>query len=156
MDEPRPHPARPRLIAGGTLVLITTMVALVTAGASSTPELTRNAAAADVRLAVALDKPLERADVDALLRLTRAALAQPLGPAPDASARRLTTARDRLLRAIGSVLRNPGSADLGRLADLERSAIAAADDYDSRALGDLGRFDTRELRRLSVRRRAGS
>lgn len=150
---PRRHPIRPRLVAGGTLVAVTATIALVATGASSSQSVGRSAAAADVGLAVALDRPLQRSDVATLLTLTRAALDQPTGPAHDREARLALGTRERLLRAIGSVLRNPRSGDLERLAVLERETTAAMDALGSRAVGDLGRFDTRELRRLSLRRR---
>lgn len=150
----RRHPTRPRLIAAGTLVAVTATIALVAGGASSSQNFSRAAAAADVRLATALDRPLQRSDVAALLALTRAALEQPTGPAPDRESRGAIRTRERLLRAIGSVVRNPRSDDLDRLPALERETAAATDALGSRALGDLGRFDTAELRRLSLRRRS--
>lgn len=144
---------RPRLVAGGTIVAVTATIALVTTGASSSQSFARSAAAADVRLAIALDRQLQRSDVAPLLRLTRTALEQPTAPAYEPASRLAITTRERLLRAIGSVLRNPRSDDLERLPILERETAAAMDALGSRAIGDLGRFDTRELRRLSLHRR---
>ena len=93
--------------------------------------------------------------------LTRAALDVSVGPGADRESRRAIITRERLLRAIGSVLRNPQSPDLKRLEAFKRDSDVALDALGGRAPRGFGRFDTGETRpaqrqaarRLTVRSR---
>ncbi len=150
---PRRHPRRPRLVAAGSLVAVAAAAIVVAAGAASDTVVGTEAQAADTRLGAALAQPLQRDDVGSLVNLTRAALDRSVGPGTDRDSRRAIVTRERLLRAIGSVLRNPRSPDAKLLPELQREADLARRRLGSRAADGFARFDTRELIRLSARRR---
>ncbi len=134
---------------------MTATVVAMTAGASSSNNVGQDASAVDIRLAAALAQPLQRDDIKGLTALTRAALDVSVGPGADRESRRAIITRERLLRAIGSVLRNPRSPDLKRLEAFERDSDVALDALGGRAPRGFGRFDTSELVRLSAKRRGG-